>query len=273
MLEMLSKTVEDIRFTTELITPELAQKYLARNDSNRAPKIGWQKMLAETMRRGEWQLNGEAIKFADTGRLLDGQNRLHAIIRCGIPQYMLIARGIKSSAFDTLDQGVKRTAGDIFSIAGYKNAVLLAATLRHIRFLTSDRTDFSRAHSPRELESVLSHHPTSELWCAKFAQSKQAKRVGTSIVPAVLTVGAELHDEETGDEFLRLLSTGAGMKEGHPVLLLRERLIESRASALRRLSGIVNAAYTVKAWNAFVAGREVRLLRFRPYEEDFPELI
>jgi len=54
------------------ITPELAQSILKNNnDGNRPLKKDHIKMLTDSIKRGEWMLNGESIAFSESGRLLD----------------------------------------------------------------------------------------------------------------------------------------------------------------------------------------------------------
>src|SRR5439155_21867823 len=76
------------------ITPELAQEWLDRGGTNR--KITRRRLegMTAAIQRGEWQLTGEAIKLADEGRVVDGQNRLHAIVQAGRPVLSAVARGV-----------------------------------------------------------------------------------------------------------------------------------------------------------------------------------
>ena len=70
-----------------MVTPELAAEWLTHNTHNRGLKPIAIKRFAEDMTTGDWQWNGESIRFAADGTLLDGQNRLHAIVDSGeIPQ-------------------------------------------------------------------------------------------------------------------------------------------------------------------------------------------
>lgn len=70
-------------FTIETVTPMKAARWLKRNIANRrvSPKVV--RNYAGDMSRGEWLLNGEAIKFDRDGNLLDGQHRLGAIVHNG----------------------------------------------------------------------------------------------------------------------------------------------------------------------------------------------
>lgn len=63
------------------ISPDLARDLLAKNPHNRNLRVRRVEQLAGAMTRGEWVFNGDAIRIADSGMLLDGQHRLAAIVR------------------------------------------------------------------------------------------------------------------------------------------------------------------------------------------------
>ena len=70
----------------ELITPKIAEQYLAKNSNNysRLYKATVDQYAYE-MLNGEWIFNGEAIKFNKSGKLVDGQHRLSAIVKSDVP--------------------------------------------------------------------------------------------------------------------------------------------------------------------------------------------
>ncbi|KEP72895.1 hypothetical protein HR12_39315, partial [Microbacterium sp. SUBG005] len=65
-----------------------------------------------------WVLTGEAIKFDVNGRLIDGQNRCHAIVAAGIGAWVLVVRGISEEALVVLDSGSARNTGDMLIVTG-----------------------------------------------------------------------------------------------------------------------------------------------------------
>ena len=71
----------DLDLEIVTITPELAQEWLDRGGNNRKVTRRRIEAMTAAILRGEWQLTGEAIKLDDDGRVRDGQNRLHAIVR------------------------------------------------------------------------------------------------------------------------------------------------------------------------------------------------
>jgi len=99
--------------TQEKITPDMAQEYLKFNTENyRSLSKDRVISYASDMKNGRWQFNGESIKFSENGQLIDGQHRLQAIIRAGVPVDMLVIRGVKDDV-DIYDIGAQRSqSGD-----------------------------------------------------------------------------------------------------------------------------------------------------------------
>ncbi len=115
-----------------LVTVEMAQEILKNNVSNRRLKSSIVEFLSQEIISGRFLYNGEAILISKTNRLLDGQHRLQAIIKCGISTYLNIERNIDDDVMHTIDTGSARTAGDVFDINGIPNANWMAATIRLI---------------------------------------------------------------------------------------------------------------------------------------------
>lgn len=107
-----------LEISQELITPELAKKYLANQHTNRFLNISYAKRLAEDMLNGRWESEGDAIKFTDDDILFDGQHRLKGVCISGKPQNFIVIRGYKKDAMTVIDIGKPRTAAHIGQIAG-----------------------------------------------------------------------------------------------------------------------------------------------------------
>lgn len=81
----MSETSEKTCLPIETITPDLAKQYLEKNSScNKALDEGKVNTLVERINSGKWDSNGDAIYFGYGDILLNGQHRMHAIVRSGI---------------------------------------------------------------------------------------------------------------------------------------------------------------------------------------------
>lgn len=105
----------------EWITPAMAKEYLQHNTANYRSLNKYRVLsYSEDMKNGKWQFNGEAITFGKDGRLLNGQHRLHAIVKAGVPVEMLVIFG--------LDDGV-----NIYDIGGGRSTAQIAKARGAIR--------------------------------------------------------------------------------------------------------------------------------------------
>lgn len=107
-----------MKTTVELITPQMAEKYLSMNLINRPIKNSVVKRYAQDMREGRWSSTHQGIAFTEEGNLCDGQHRLMAVIMAQTPISFSVTRGVPSDALPNLDIGVKRTFHDSMSISG-----------------------------------------------------------------------------------------------------------------------------------------------------------
>lgn len=101
-----------------LVTPEMAENWLKNNNLyNRRVAETVVKRYADDMRRGNWQLNGEAIQFSCSGQLKNGQHRLRAVIMAGIPVRMYVTFEVPDDA-NVYDMHRKRDESNIAQLAG-----------------------------------------------------------------------------------------------------------------------------------------------------------
>ena len=96
------------------INAKIAQQWITKHDSLPPPE-GQQKnrkvddnlvdRYAHQMKKGLWDVNGEGIIIAESGRLLNGQHRLHAVIKSGKTIQSVVIYGVEEEAFKTIDTG------------------------------------------------------------------------------------------------------------------------------------------------------------------------
>jgi hypothetical protein len=91
------------------VTPWLASRWLATNDGNRRLRPGVVDRYARAMKDGDWKLTPEPIIIADTGRLLNGQHRLNALVQAEVSLRMLVITNVSEDTFSALDRGQSRS--------------------------------------------------------------------------------------------------------------------------------------------------------------------
>src|SRR5690242_3389923 len=96
-----------------------------------------------------------------SGGLRDGQNRLMACMRAGVPFRTHVVFGIDDDAFDRMDQGKNRDAADVLTMAGHSNANTIAAAVRWVHLIDGGRTKQRDSLEPAETKRLLeTRYPT-----------------------------------------------------------------------------------------------------------------
>jgi hypothetical protein len=265
------------------VTPELAQGWLDRGGTNRKTTRRRIEAMTAAIQRGEWRLTGEAIKLDYEGRVRDGQNRLHAIVEAGIPVRSVVARGVSEDAFDVMDTGRSRNAADVLHIHGYPSQNALAAAARGLMFVERYGRVF-----PSQRDSHLYVTPVTTLqYVQNHPEIVSGVHLGDRIYHSGIQGGIGLWaivmtlffrlDPEQAEQFTEHLTTGAGLRRGHPLLMLRNRLLGSQRDQYSTLSGReALVAIAIKAWNAWREGKTLQALTWRAEgrrAEPFPEAI
>lgn len=121
----------------EVISPEIASHLLESNDGNRRIRPSVVTKYAATMMHGFWRVTPEAIIISATGRLLNGQHRLHAVIKAGVSVSLFVVRNVEDGVFEALDRGASRSAADALGIdkrlAEIARLAILASDRKYVR--------------------------------------------------------------------------------------------------------------------------------------------
>jgi hypothetical protein len=244
-------------FEAVTITPELAGQLLAMNTENRRLRPSHVAYLARAIERGEWQMPPDAIMVSDSGRLLNGQHRLTAVVRSGKPiQSYLVApfnvmrlfdkceASAPDSLFMVMDCGVTRGASDRTGLA--KGVCELVTAWCKAR--NSARAKFS---SDEILECYATHRAMFD-----WAHSLRPKRAGVGVVHVwVAFMEFFLAYPDAANTFVTAFVTETDYSI-QQAALLRTRLIEfSRKFGTRggdavtvKYSTYNTAIYCVKKW-------------------------
>ena len=255
------------------MTPELAGRLIQANTRNRPKRPTVVDVLAGAMSRGEWATNGDAIRVSKSGVLLDGQHRLSAVIQSGATVQMMIVSGLDDEVFSTIDRGAGRKTSDVMAILNVPNYVRISSVTRLLHTWEVCGDPFNgnpryAATTAQQLD-VYERHPG----LADSASWASSKRWSTKFVPS--SVVCLCHylftkaDRASADSFFLDLETGAGLPDGSPVLLLRNRLVE-QASKKGRLDKRYMTALIFKAFKLHRDGASLKQLRVRT-EGDGPE--
>lgn len=268
-------TKKGITVTVQNVTPEMAERWLTGNTHNRRMKSSAVDKYASDMVAGCWDLNGESLKFNGDGRLLDGQNRLQAVIQSGATIRTLVVSGIDAGAQETVDVGVPRRLADVLTLRGEVSTVDLAAGLVRLWQYRRNPQSVGLSIGPTVHAAIalLEHNPAIRESVRVADRARRAVGLRASVGVALHFVLSSI-DQEDADVFFERLGSGVGLGEDDPILRLRNLVIDGRTSSrFRRRTRAHDWALCVKAWNAYRDGRQVKLLAWRPggaNPESFP---
>lgn len=255
------------------VTPQMAVAWLEKNIDNRKVIPGHLKALEEAFRRGEIVLNGQTIKFSETGRLLDGQHRLMACASTGVGFWTLVVYGLPNEAFDTIDLMARhRTCADVLGVRGEANARALAPAINALhRFITERRFSDGGRHqvlSVAVANVVLSRHPGLRDSVSRADSS--SNRLWRSAACSAVHYLFSTVSPSVADTFLSVLFDGDA-DTARPFTRFRESLIRSSGKRGRRSNAVV-CAQAIKAFNLEMTGTRRQVLVWKGHEE-FPRIV
>lgn len=260
------------------VGPELAAEFLTKNTMNRPTNAEYIAGLVTQMRNGNWHETGESISFAEDGTLLNGQNRLNAIILSGTTQKLLIVEGVDKAAFKYMDTGKTRSAADVVHIAGFKSSSHLASIAKTFMIYERDVLSLIAAGAGhvnkvrygltnQDILSYVTEHHEFIMEAFKLANSCYYKgRFLTVNEWALLYHVLSKKDKLQATAFLNAVAAGNTLKEGSFMLRLRNLLSEAKMSG-RPYVPKVRLAMVFKAWNLYRTGRSKGSVKFEAGEE------
>jgi hypothetical protein len=272
-----AKPRDEVDIALELIGPELATHYLTFNTHNRNPKWPRINCYAEDMRSGNWLVNGEAIKFSKSGELIDGQNRLYAIIEAGVSVKILVVRGLDNSTQETMDGGVVRSLADILKLRGEKCVNTLVSVIRALYFwdnapdpskrvLSGTGTKFAVPNS-KILDYFSQNDDRIRELSHKCDQLRVKLSMSASVIAPLLRESQDIDPDDSMDFWTRLVDSAESPKAygaQDPLAQLRKSLDRLYSKdKYQTVNSTEIAALIVKTWNAYRDGLPVAQLRWR----------
>lgn len=258
------------------ITPEIAQMYLAHNTNNRKLKPTQINKISKALLLGEWECNGEAVKFDWNGVLLDGQNRLQSIVNTGVTAPSLVVTGLPPKSQKTMDGIVPRTLKDILDWKDEKDTSTLAPTLNliHVWGQGALRNPSPAKPTNGQAEALLDANP--KIRDAVKAGIMINRKVSLSAtIAAACWFRFNALDEADNEEFWHAVTTlyllpddediakakaakqppqGKPAPSGHGAILLRNYL--DRQQPGREVPPWIKHIIVIKAWNLYRIGDE-----------------
>lgn len=269
-----------MNFQVMTVTPQAASKWLESNGKNRKISSVHVSKIVASIKKNEWVLNGEPILFDEAGRLIDGQHRLTAVVQANQPIQSAVITGVTDpNAFQTI--GVisrPRGADQIAEMKGVSNAQAVTAAARVVhayeasKTITNFRAIVSRpVATPGELSDKAVEIEEEYIHCKNMLGHNlfRSAKVGTAVIGVFIILNRI--DPVNTSSFLHKVRTGVVSIENDPAMTYRDKLLSARSvfeNDQQRKFGMM--AMTIKAWNANITGKPMKVLKFNFEKERFP---
>ena len=246
------------------ITPAMAAKLLETNNFNRNLSKNRVENLASMMLNGTWEFNGDTIRISEKGVLLDGQHRLHALIKSNKTLKCIVVSNLPDEVFTTIDVGASRSASDFLSIDGFKHTTsLAAAALLVFNYQNSNNPlinlQLKNKASKRELLQICRDNPDLLTAVSRVAGSNKLNTISSPSVLSFCYFIFSKANKEKAEMFFNELEAGYYSYFNSPIAILRDRLMTSKNTSITDRK--ITAALLFTTWNYFVKNRAIKLLK------------
>ncbi|MHC1766114.1 MAG: hypothetical protein AB9869_17740 [Verrucomicrobiia bacterium] len=224
------------------ITPAWAQEQLdelkRRVDAGlfkqRPIREGHIRRYARDMAHGKWLVTHQGIAFDSAGNLIDGQNRLHAVVRSGRVVRMMVTTGIPETqeeagymrAMDGIDVGASRSIWQALQLShGYAgSAIELSSVARNLgRFVLANPNRKMRKEYRQQLSTGSALVILEELDYRSSAERLMALVPQKTLRPALFAAPWCWYHKikpRKAEAFATDYNTLQNLGKGHPALLL-----------------------------------------------------
>lgn len=257
------------------ISPELATTLLEHNRLNRPLNDQHVQRIARQIIDDKWRFNGDTIKIAEGGDVLDGQHRLWAVIEAKKPIETILVRGVAREAFATIDTLRKpRSGSDILALAGatrYRNHASSALSWL-LRWQRNCLEDYKAPHNKIEnsdIETAFANNP------GIIRAVERAAGLRSLANPAIMGFFYYIltnRNAELAERLMVTLETPAGIGVTDPFFRLRAYFL---ADHNKRKEPLVTIALAIKAANAAERNVKINVLSWKNQgknPEAFPTL-
>lgn len=261
------------------VTPEVAAAWLDKNENNR--KLTQDRVIrfAEDMEAGRWvDYHPHGVSFDDTGRLIDGQHRLQAVLLSGVPVTMRVTTGLPPEMHAVFDLGAPRTAGEILRREGVRDPSHAAAlaTMVHM-YDTHPGISWNGARHPSKTATNLFVQENRQVIADAVLAAQAAYRSISMPRPPYGTLFFLAHRHGLlgrWHEWHEGIVTGSRLETGDPRLTLRNHFTNARRARERRdhWTRQRQLAILIRGYSMFLEGRQSRMIRFEQTALPMPTL-
>lgn len=267
-MSKIKNVVKHKRATAEIdivtIGPNRAAELLEMNRLNRPINDAHVRRLVAQIAGGHWKFNGDTIKIAEGGDVLDGQHRLWAVVESKCPIETVIVTGVARDAFSTIDTLRKmRTGSDVVALAGQLRlrGVISAALGWLLRWQRGVLVEWRNAENRIEnvdIEAAFAAHRDGIVHAAERSATLRGL-ANRSLMTFLYYITAN-RNPELADRMINTLDDPAGVATSDPFFRLRAFFTQDH---YRAKDPVVVIALAIKAINAAHHGDKLATLTWK----------
>jgi len=252
------------------VDPFLAYQILKLTKKNRNPLSKNIDYLKNKMQKKQFLCNGDSIRIDKNMNLIDGSNRLFAIIESGETIKTFFALGLEPDVQKTIDIGAKRHLYGFLEIEGVEHAKAMAIVVKFIIFHfnnLSSRLDLSTEWFDHELGlSTYKKHEKELKACYKLCNNKSAlilAPISHVTYIAFLLLSLDKKDQFR-TKFLSKVIYGYNISEHCPTAIFRNSFLVLPKGYVKRRLFLIEI---IKAWNCYIDDKKYKFSGKLVYEE------
>jgi hypothetical protein len=257
------------------VTPKLAKQWLRHNVKNRKLREDTMNGYARDAHAGNWLVTHQGVAFDDEHRLIDGQHRLHGIVRADKPAVMMVTFGLSSkpngnglTVMDVVDGNAPRSVANVLELQhGMEGAAAKTHIAKVIACLCYPKR-LRKATAPQTL-TILKLYGKEIERCLELRPDLSALRGPKIMAAAAFAMAVNMGDTE---EFLRRLNVGNEPDADSPIEQLRNFMITTYTGARGQSSisdFVANAELTLQCIYAFMKDEKIRKLSLSKEGADY----
>jgi len=237
-IEKIIKT-EEMHSSPELITPEKAQRILDLQPKNR--KIIQRKVneYTDLMISGQWEeSHPQGLVFNTKGDLINGQHRLLAVVKAGIPIRFYCTFNADDRVKVLLDSATPRTVDQTGQILGLDTSPLKTAIARAL-FIKIEDKKIGRGLPVQKILDVYEKYSKG----IDLASIKNGSNSISTAIIRVVIARAYYHCSEPDKlkHFVEVLDTGFSIsKQDSSAIVLRNLYLQMSARKLNSAAGKIS---------------------------------
>ncbi len=255
LVQVQGSSPELARFSVVRVTPQTALSLLAKKRATAARNHAAVAVYAQSMRGGEWVLNGMPIIISRSDILLDGLQRLYACIEAKTPFVTVMVEDVPDDTVHTLDQQRRRSFTGVLETRGVPRPAAVAGLLaKLIRYDDASLTRGTSTPPWSRMERVLDANRAEIDTAVKFSFDHPARLLSEAVRTPLSFMGLQT-DRVAVRRLLDAIAHPERFAADEPGVMVRRRLVEGRADRAHRLGSVALFAICIMALNDTMTGR------------------